>query len=138
MTKFAIATHGNFAKGLQSTLELFIPNEEIAFLSAYVEEEPPIDEQLEIFFASLEADELVVVFTDLFGGSVNQKVLLASKGRQVQIIAGFNLPVILEVVLNKGNLTPENLANYLETGKNAMQLVTPIVEEIVSEEDFFA
>ncbi len=138
MTKFAIATHGNFAKGLQSTLELFIPNEEIAFLSAYVEDEPPIDEQLDTFFASLGADELAVVFTDLFGGSVNQKVLLASEGRQVQIIAGFNLPVILEVVLNKENLTAENLKHYLETSKNAMQLVTPMVEETVNEEDFFA
>lgn len=138
MTKFAIATHGNFAKGLQSTLELFIPNEEIAFLSAYVKEEPPIDEQLECFFASLEVNELAVVFTDLFGGSVNQKVLLASEGKMVQIIAGFNLPVILEVVLNKENLTAENLSHYLETSKNAMQLVTPMVKETVSEDDFFA
>lgn len=138
MTKFAIATHGNFAKGLQSTLELFIPNEEIVFLSAYVKEEPPIDEQLECFFASLEVNELAVVFTDLFGGSVNQKVLLASEGKMVQIIAGFNLPVILEVVLNKENLTAENLSHYLETSKNAMQLVTPMVKETVSEDDFFA
>jgi mannose PTS system EIIA component len=40
MTKIAIATHGKFAKGLKSTLELFIPNETITYLSAYVEEEP--------------------------------------------------------------------------------------------------
>ncbi|GCF92572.1 PTS fructose transporter subunit IIA [Enterococcus florum] len=138
MTKFAIATHGNFAQGLRSTLELFVPNEEVAFLSAYVEEEPPIDDQLEAFFASLGDDESAIVFTDLFGGSVNQKVLLASEGKQVQIIAGFNLPVILEVVLNKENLTTENLTHYLETSKHAMQLVTPIVEDTVSEEDFFA
>ncbi|MGM0215840.1 PTS sugar transporter subunit IIA [Enterococcus sp. AZ109] len=138
MTKFAIATHGNFAKGLQSTLELFIPNQEIAFLSAYVEDEPPIDEQLEDFFNELPEDELAIIFTDLFGGSVNQKVLLASEGKQVQIIAGFNLPVVLEVVLNKDQLTPENLAHYLETSKDAMQLVTPQVEETISEDDFFA
>lgn len=138
MTKFAIATHGNFAKGLQSTLELFIPNEEIAFLSAYVKEEPPIDEQLEKFFASIAENELTIIFTDLFGGSVNQKVLLASEGKQVQIIAGFNLPVILEVILNKENLTAESLAHYLETSKNAMQLVTPMVSKTVSEDDFFA
>lgn len=138
MTKFAIATHGNFAKGLQSTLELFIPNQEIAFLSAYVEDEPPIDEQLEEFFTALPNDELAIIFTDLFGGSVNQKVLLASAGKQVQIIAGFNLPVILEVVLNQENLSAENLTHYLETSKNAMQLVTPQVNETISEDDFFA
>lgn len=137
MTKFAIATHGQFAKGLKSTLELFVPNERITYLSAYVEDEPSIDEQLSKFFEALDG-ESAVVFTDLFGGSVNQKVLLESSGKDVQIIAGFNLSLVLEVILSKEPLTEERLAELVASGREAMQIVSPIETMEASEEEFFA
>lgn len=137
MTRIAIATHGNFAKGLKSTLELFIPNEPIAYLSAYVEDELSIDEQLHDFFESLQ-EEKAIVFTDLFGGSVNQKVLLESVGKDVQIIAGFNLSLVLEVILNKEQLTEERLVQLVNSAREAMQIVEPLVNAEVSEEEFFA
>ncbi|MBO0459769.1 hypothetical protein JZO77_23820 [Enterococcus hulanensis] len=137
MTKIAIATHGNFAKGLKSTLELFIPNEPITYLSAYVEGEASIDDQIHDFFDSLNG-EAAVVFTDLFGGSVNQKVLVESSGKNTQIIAGFNLSLVLEVVLNKDQLTEERLDQLIVAGREAMQLVTPIDSTEINEEEFFA
>ncbi|WP_314575218.1 hypothetical protein [Enterococcus gilvus] len=137
MTKIAIATHGKFAKGLKSTLELFIPNETITYLSAYVEDEPSIDDQLQQFFGSLNG-EAAIVFTDLFGGSVNQKVLLESVGKEVQIIAGFNLSLVLEVILNKDQLTEERLKQLIASAREAMQVVAPLPNKEVSEEEFFA
>lgn len=138
MTKFAIATHGNFAKGLESTLELFVPNQDIAFLSAYVEDLPPIEQQLEDFFANSDNEELVVVFTDLFGGSVNQKVLLGSEGKNIQIIAGFNLPIVLEIILNQEDLTTEKIQQLIEASREALQIVPPINQIEENEEEFFA
>ncbi|MBV7391649.1 MULTISPECIES: PTS sugar transporter subunit IIA [Enterococcus] len=138
MTKFAIATHGNFAKGLESTLELFVPNQDITFLSAYVEDLPPIEQQLEDFFANLDNEELVVVFTDLFGGSVNQKVLLGSEGKNIQIIAGFNLPIVLEIILNQEDLTTEKIQQLIEASREALQIVPPINQIEENEEEFFA
>lgn len=138
MTKFAIATHGNFAKGLESTLELFVPNQDITFLSAYVEDLPPIEQQLEDFFANLDNEELVVVFTDLFGGSVNQKVLLGSEGKNIQIIAGFNLPIVLEIILNQEDLTTEKIQQLIEASREALRIVPPINQIEENEEEFFA
>lgn len=138
MTKFAIATHGNFAKGLESTLELFVPNQDIAFLSAYVDDLPPIEQQLEDFFAKLDNEELAVVFTDLFGGSVNQKVLLGSEGKNIQIIAGFNLPIVLEIILNQADLTTEKIQQLIEASREALQIVPPINQTEENEEEFFA
>lgn len=138
MTKFAIATHGNFAKGLESTLELFVPNQDIAFLSAYVDDLPPIEKQLEDFFAKLDNEELAIVFTDLFGGSVNQKVLLGSEGKNIQIIAGFNLPIVLEIILNQADLTTEKIQQLIEASREALQIVPPINQTEENEDEFFA
>ncbi|MBO0452297.1 PTS sugar transporter subunit IIA [Candidatus Enterococcus murrayae] len=137
MTKIAIATHGNFAKGLKSTLELFIPNESISYLTAYVEEEPSIDDQIKRFFDSLEG-ESAIIFTDLLGGSVNQKVLLASSGKNTKIIAGFNLSLVLEVILNKEQLTEERLSQLITSARETMQVVAPIAGSEMNEDEFFA
>lgn len=137
MTKFAIATHGNLSKGIQSTLEFFIPNEEIVYLAAYVEDELPIEEQLAAFIRSLADEELAVIFTDIFGGSVNQKAILeVGMNENVFIVAGFNVPVILEILLNKNDLSKEKVKQLVESSKEAMVLVDLDLSE-ENEEDFF-
>ena len=54
------------------------------------------------FISSVELDEQGVIFTDLFGGSVNQKVvteLILSKKEQIFIVSNTNLAIILTLVL---------------------------------------
>lgn len=153
MKKIVIASHAKMAKGIQSTLELFIGSDlDVTYMSAYVDDEPAIEEQIEIFFNQLKDEDQAVIFTDMFGGSVNQKMVTASQEREnVFIIAGFNLPVVIEVIYGVEVYTHENLKQLVENGKNAMQLVesptalketiskevsTEIVDEIDIEEDF--
>ncbi|MBO0430072.1 PTS sugar transporter subunit IIB [Vagococcus fluvialis] len=153
MKKIVIASHEKMAKGIQSTLELFIGSDlDVTYMSAYVDDEPAIEEQIETFFNQLKDEDQAVIFTDMFGGSVNQKMVTASQEREnVFIIAGFNLPVVIEVIYGVEVYTHENLKQLVENGKNAMQLVesptalketiskevlTEIVDEIEIEEDF--
>lgn len=153
MKKIVIASHAKMAKGIQSTLELFIGSDlDVTYMSAYVDDEPAIEEQIETFFNQLKDEDQAVIFTDMFGGSVNQKMVTASQEREnVFIIAGFNLPVVIEVIYGVEVYTHENLKQLVENGKNAMQLVesptalketiskevsTEIVDEIEIEEDF--
>lgn len=153
MKKIVIASHAKMAKGIQSTLELFIGSDlDVTYMSAYVDDEPAIEEQIETFFNQLKDEDQAVIFTDMFGGSVNQKMVTASQEREnVFIIAGLNLPVVIEVIYGVEVYTHENLKQLVENGKNAMQLVespaalketiskevsTEIVDEIEIEEDF--
>lgn len=152
MKKIVIASHAKMAKGIQSTLELFIGSDlDVTYMSAYVDDEPAIEEQIETFFNQLKDEDQAVIFTDMFGGSVNQKMVTASQEREnVFIIAGFNLPVVIEVIYGVEVYTHENLKQLVENGKNAMQLVespaalketiskevsAEIVEEIETEEE---
>lgn len=125
MNKYLIATHGELAKGIRSTVELFVGSERpITYISAYTAEEPDLEEQLHTFFSEVKDNETVVVFTDLYGGSVNQKVaVMASTKKNVFVIAGFNLPVILETVLKEDTIDQKFLDKVIENARKNLQQV---------------
>jgi len=76
LKKFLFATHGTLATGMKSTLELLIGNTaDITCLTAYVNPEDNVDEQLKVYFSEVSDEDQVIVCTDLMGGSVNQKVV---------------------------------------------------------------
>ncbi len=115
--KFLIATHGALAAGFRSSLELIAgASDAVHILQAYLDESGPVEEELAALFRQAGEDEEWVVFSDLLGGSItNQLVLAASRvgagaaagtgatmraGANIHIIAGFNLPLLIEVVLS--------------------------------------
>ena len=99
MKKFLIAAHGNLALGIKSTLDLFLGDAlDFTYLATYTDDAPDLDETLDDFFASVDAaTDQAVIFTDLYGGSVNQKIALKASGKaNIFVIAGMNLPLIME------------------------------------------
>jgi fructoselysine/glucoselysine PTS system EIIA component len=103
--KFLIATHGALAGGFRSSLELIAGASDTVFiLQAYLDESKPLEEELDSLFRQTGEDEEWVVFSDLLGGSItNQLVRAASRvgaGTNIHIVAGFNLPLLIEVVLS--------------------------------------
>ncbi|MCQ2011436.1 MAG: PTS fructose transporter subunit IIA [Sporolactobacillus sp.] len=140
MKKILVATHGQFADGVKSSLSILVgKTDSITFLNAYVNKED-VDETIDRFFADAAEDDELIIFTDLLGGSVNQKVTLRAQKHHAFIIAGFNLPIILEVLLASAPITKELLNQKLEECRKAMVLVEPeklaTVED--SEEDFLS
>lgn len=70
MKKFLFATHGTLAAGAKSTLELLIGNvADITCLTAYVNPDDNVDEQLKAYFSEVSDEDQVIVCTDLMGGS---------------------------------------------------------------------
>ena len=107
MRKFLIATHGQFASGVKSSLEIIIGETENLFLiEAYVEGNKGIESEMEVILKNIgERDELIV-FTDLLGGSITNQVMRSTQGvpgspqsRNVHIVSGFNLALLIEVVM---------------------------------------
>ena len=125
MRKIVIASHGMLAKGIQSTLELFAGKDlNVTYMAAYVDGEEKIETQIANFFADLADDDQAIIFTDIYGGSVNQKFTLAAQGRpNVALIAGFNLPLIIEISVSGNSIKLDDLQKQLASGRAAMQLV---------------
>ncbi|HVV03437.1 MAG TPA: hypothetical protein VHC96_04405 [Puia sp.] len=99
--KFLIATHGTFAKGLKSSLDVIAgPQENVFFIQAYLDNVDSIQDELETLLKNKGPREEWVIFTDLLGGSVTNQVVRYASGEHVHIIAGVNLPLLLELVLS--------------------------------------
>lgn len=102
--KFLIVSHGALAGGFRSALELITGAAgDVIVLQAYLEENVPVEEDLSRLLQGAGETEEWVVFTDLLGGSITNQVLRVMAdlpGRDaIHIVAGVNLPLVIEVVL---------------------------------------
>ena len=102
--KFLIVSHGALADGFRSALALITGAAgEVHVIQAYLEENKPVEEELADLLKGAGPSEEWVVFTDLLGGSITNQVLRAAAslpgGRDIHVVAGINLPLVIEVVL---------------------------------------
>ena len=127
--KFLIVSHGGLARGIRSSLELIAgAMDGVYVLEAYVGENKPIEEELSGLFAEEEVEW--VVFSDLLGGSVTNQVVRAGKGKAVHIIAGFNLPLVIEVVLSDpGSPVEEILMEAIGRAREQLVYVNPLLTQ---------
>lgn len=127
--KYLIATHGEMAGGLQSSLKVLADKgEQVSVINAYLTD-ADFTPDLIAFIESISAEEQGVIFTDLFGGSVNQKAVTEVMERQAQnifIVSNVNLAIILTFLfdLDGKDLTTELIEEAIATCQ--VQLVKPI------------
>ena len=123
MKQILIATHGKMASGIRYTAELIVGKlAETTTIDAYVTPEDNVEEQFRTFFAEHENDR-IIVFTDLMGGSVNQKLMEYAKKDNVSLITGTNLPVLIQVMLAGDDVTEEEIEEYIEEARSELQMV---------------
>ncbi|MCF0069606.1 hypothetical protein LZD49_03930 [Dyadobacter sp. CY261] len=129
MRKFLIATHGTFAGGIRSSLEMIIGQQEhVHLIQAYVEENKGLEEELGALLADLSEEDELVIFTDLLGGSVTNQVLRHALKDNVHIVSGFNLPLLVDVLM-AGPEEPvmEVIAHAIQAARDQMVYVNGLV-----------
>ena len=119
--KVMIATHGYLADGVKSNLSLFVDTSEIETINAYVNDDDYTD-QIRNFIDDAGEGEIRIIFTDIIGGSVNQIVSTLNTKDNVKIISGFNIALILEIMLTEIT-SDEQLEDIINKAKEQMQLV---------------
>lgn len=135
MKQILIATHGKMASGIRYTLELVVGKmAEITTLDAYVNPEEDV-EQILLEYFSCHKEDRVFVFTDLKGGSVNQKMMQYAGWPNVTLITGMNLPILLQVALAGEDVTDRELEEWIESSRQELQMISlKAAEEKISEE----
>jgi mannose/fructose-specific phosphotransferase system component IIA len=129
MRKFLIATHGQFARGIRSSLEIIIGQTDNLFLiEAYVEGNKGIEPEMEAILENVgEVDELIV-FTDLLGGSITNQVLRSTQNRNVHVVSGFNLALLIEVLMAGADIpAPEVIESAIANAKEQMAYVNKLM-----------
>ncbi|MGY3779151.1 PTS sugar transporter subunit IIA [Isobaculum melis] len=139
MKKFLVASHGKMASGIQNSVDILTGmGNQIEVIDAYIDE---VDYTIKIqqFIETLHVEDTAIIFTDLYGGSVNQKVMVAvaaHPSQNIHVITGMNLAVILSVVLEAGEITTERLQELIDESQVKLVLTESLVAE-ESEDNFF-
>lgn len=136
--KIILASHGKFASGILSSLELICgENEMISALDCYITEGFDLKRTVDQLMAKNVGKELIVV-TDLFGGSVNNEFLRYIKRSNFYLIAGLNLPFLIEFSAQFANTDTivELILQTLNRSKESIQFCNESFNEEVEEEEF--
>jgi fructoselysine/glucoselysine PTS system EIIA component len=131
MRKFLIATHGSFSLGIKSSLDIIIGSmEEVYLIQAYLTENKSIEDDLVAVLKSLGPSDELVIFTDLLGGSITNQVLRHALQERVHIVSGFNLPLLIELLMGDPELP---LHELIETAvQNAREQIVYVNKLIPS------
>jgi len=129
MRKFLIASHGNFAAGIKSSLDIIIgQTDNIFIIEAYTDGNKGIKEELDEILESIDALDELVVFTDLLGGSITNQVLQFALKENVYILSGMNLPLLIEVIMAE---TDTPIAEVIESAVSSAKEQIVFVNQLI-------
>lgn len=133
MRRFLIISHGEFAGGIRSAVELITgATAEVVVLQAYVDENKSMEDEIAVLLGSAADGDEWIVFTDLIGGSITNQVIRVAAGLGVMglvhIVAGANLPLVIEVVMADGS-TPvqEVLRDAIKMAREQLVYVNELI-----------
>ena len=122
---------------MKDTVEFFLgKSASIVAVSAYLDSSDAYLQEIKDFVDAATAEDSVI-FTDIYGGSVNQQVttiVLESK-KEIPIISSMNLPIIMSVALSDEKVTLEYVESLME--ECLPKFVTFEQQEQGDEEDEF-
>ncbi len=135
--KFLIATHGTFASGIKSSLDIIIGEmDNIYLIQAYVEENKSLEEEIVAIIEEVGENEELIVFSDLLGGSVTNQILQFGLRSNVHVVSGVNLALVIEILLADTQTPAEQLiCEALENAKNQMVYVNKLLTTQNNEND---
>jgi len=140
--KIVIATHASLADGFKEALGFFTGSlENVYTICAFTRDKNPQSE-IEALLKSFASDDLVIVFSDLAGGSVNKMLVKMLKDRKFYLITGINLGMLLELALCDVNEINENkirevVANANEQTYYVNDRIKELEEKNDDEQNFF-
>lgn len=136
MKKILMAAHGKFAEGIKSSAELILGKQDnLYIINAYLDE-IPLEKKLDDFFKSIDFEkDTLLVLTDVFGGSVNQKIIGNYQVNNMKLISGMNLPLLLEMLmLNEEDVTDDRIRSIIDQSREQVMLVNDILKQDVSDD----
>jgi len=122
MVKYLLASHGEFSKGTESFLKIMIgTNTSLYTLVAFLDD-TSIESLVKNKLEEIGDFDQLIVFCDLYGGSVAQEVFRQTKllEKNIQIIAGYNLALVMDIIFKNKILENKEIKSSIEESKSAI------------------
>ncbi|MGL5312535.1 MAG: PTS sugar transporter subunit IIA [Peptostreptococcaceae bacterium] len=139
MIKLLLASHGDLADGIYSTLKIIMGSQDkISTLCAYKDEDFDLHKEVSNIMDNLSSEDKLIVITDIYGGSINNEFMNYLDIENFYLISGLNLPLLMELLLIDDECNIEvKIQDALENSKQSIQYCNPIIKSIVLEDDTF-
>lgn len=121
MNTIILASHGALSQGLKQTAEMILgPVTNIYALSAYRDEDEPIEQQIQSIVSKLGKENLFIL-TDILGGSVNNEMIgLLKKEPAIRLITGMNLPLVISIATQVNPIAAADLELIIEESRQSL------------------
>ena len=116
-----IAGHGKFAEGLANTAEM-ITGTKVDYLCLYINDEDP-DKIIEKYVSEVDSADRLLIFTDIIGGSVNQKLLMYTNCPNIYLFSGTNLPMVLSAILMEDDMSDNDIEEIIMEAREGIQFM---------------
>lgn len=109
--KIVIATHGSLAQGFLSSLSIIVGNvENVDTICGYLTPEFDLDQEIGKCMQAFDPEtEDLIVFTDVFGGSVNNALMQYQRKYPFHLITNTNLGILIDILLTMNEVNAENI-----------------------------
>ncbi|BBU60404.1 hypothetical protein MSC49_03390 [Methylosinus sp. C49] len=115
-----------------SALEFIVgPQQNIATVCINPEDDMEVRQrEINACIAEVDAGTGVIVFTDMFGGTPSNLALLAMTRAGIEVVAGFNLPMLIKACAARDGMElPDFVAAVEEAGRRYIHVASRIMAE---------
>lgn len=138
MVGILIVSHGSFAAGLLSAVELIAGKQEkITTIGLHHEDgveefETKVNQALE----DLDDGDGVLVFVDILGGTPSNVIFRSLAKREFKAIAGMNMAMVVQAVMMRDSMEKEELyKNVLEVAQQPPVLLHEMYKDMILNEE---
>jgi fructoselysine and glucoselysine-specific PTS system IIA component len=95
-----------------------------------------LENDIKAVLEQLSDNDELIVFSDILGGSVTNQLLQHALQANVHVVSGFNLPLVIEIVLADADIPAEEvIAGAIENAKQQMVHVNKLITSQSQEEE---
>ncbi len=136
MIKYLLVTHAYLAEGFRSASEMIMGKQErlLAFC-AYLNENENVFEKIDDEVRDLSTEDTLIIITDLLGGSVNSAMMQYTKNKNIHLVTGANLLLIIQLLMiQTEDEIYSHISKIIDEAKQGVCYLNQVAEE--KEEDF--
>lgn len=135
MLKIFLSSHGTLASGIKKSVEILVgESDKLVTFDAYVNDEQ-LKDAIDAFFKETNEEDDKVLLSDLYGGSVNQKMYLYLNRPNTYLIAGVNLALVLDLLMQE-NVNEMYLNELVEKSRMMLRVVRYDIDIETDDTDF--
>ncbi len=138
MVGILIATHGDFAAGLLSAVELIAGKQEkVETIGLHHEDGiEEFEEKVNQALDTLDEGDGVIAFVDILGGTPSNVIFRSLARKKFKAIAGVNMAMVVQAVMMRDGMTEDELyETVMEVGNQPPILLHEMYEEMANEEE---